>query len=106
MRTHNADVKELEEFEASADFDNLPHSRDLMCYMQCLLEAFGIMDTPLPAYVEALSGIITSEELEIYRNMAKGCWVADKKAIDLCESSYEINVCMKKNDNKHYYLAF
>lgn len=104
---HKPDVKKLEEFELSADFDHLPDDRSIKCYMHCTLLEFGFMKPESQIidptrFIEAINLMQVSEQ-NIYLNMTKKC---NRKNKDLCEMVYRINVCMKRNDNEHYYLFY
>lgn len=104
---HKPDVKKLEEFELSSDFDHLPDDRSIKCYMHCLLLESGFMKPQSQiidpsVFIDVLNLMEVSEQ-NTYLKMFKKC---NRKNKDLCEMVYQINVCMKRNDNEHFYLFY
>ncbi len=108
MNETKVDIKELERFELSTSFDNLPDDRSIKCYMSCLYVEFGFIvegssSLQLMTFI-GLMGEMKDFERDIYLKMGRGC--GKLKSKDWCEAIYAINLCWKKNDNEHYYLFY
>lgn len=102
------DVELLKKFELTTDLANLPDDRRLKCFMSCSLIEYGIMKVESNSYhpiefLEVMNQMELSEQ-RIFLKMGGPC--AKKKFKDPCEMGYQMNVCMKKNDNEHYYLFY
>lgn len=75
--------------------------------MHCLTTEYGFMKpnstiVDPTSFVEAMNAMETFEQ-NIYLKMFRKC---NKKHKDLCEMVYQMNICMKKNDNEHYYMFY
>lgn len=107
MAIHKPDVKKLEEFELSDDFDHLPDDRAIKCFFHCIYIEFRFMKPNSQAFDPSefvgIMNEMTQEEQSIYLKMTKKC---NRKNKDLCDMVYNMQVCMKKNDNEHYYVTY
>ncbi len=102
----DVDFKKLEEFEASTDFDNLPNDRSIKCFLACMYQEFKFLVPGAKSfqfgYFVGIVGQMKDFEREIFLKMGSGCQKTSR-AKDRCEAAYNYNVCMKRNDNDHYY---
>lgn len=108
MDLHKPDVKKLEELELSDDFDHLPDDRSIKCFMHCQFIEYGIMkpDSPVMDWTHFVGVMNEMEphEQTTFLKMGKKCNKVKSK--DLCELVYQFQLCIKKNDNEHYYLFY
>lgn len=94
----NVDPSQIEKFEKTRDLKNLPDSRELRCYMYCLLRQWGYMkegssDTHPEALLEFLERI-QPHEFDRYTAMNKKC---GNKIKEPCDKAYALNKCWKSN---------
>lgn len=98
------DRKELIEFETTEDFEHLPNGTALKTYLRCYGELNGSLEAKsnkvLLGKISAFFAELEREDQEIYLKMAKGCVKAARPIVDLLEFSYNLTVCMKRNDNQ------
>ncbi|KAG4076091.1 hypothetical protein HA402_011437 [Bradysia odoriphaga] len=103
---YNIDARTIIEFEDSSDLNDLPNDRSLKCFLLCTYNAFKLVvpDSTKLQVVELLGAISKMEydDRTSYLKMTSGCKLRSK---DLCEAVYQLNVCMKKNNNDYYYLV-
>lgn len=87
--------------------DNLPNSRELKCYLHCLLIEFEILkensnSVEYSKFLDALNNM-TTEEQGKFLKLSRKC---NKKYKDLCEMAYQMNLCFKRNSNEDYYTLW
>lgn len=100
-----ANTKEIENFELSNDFKNLPSSASLKCYLHCCFLSFGVYQSPnstrlnLAQLMDSLNGL-TKDQQDIFFRMSRGCMKRVSHIKDPTEFTYIMNVCAKENDNE------
>lgn len=101
LKLHNPDVAKLRELELSTNFDQLPDDRSIKCYLHCMMLESGLMQPNSTAInfarlIDAIN-LMEKPEQDIYLKMGRKC---NKKNKDVCEMIYQLNVCVKQNDNE------
>ncbi|KAJ6636008.1 hypothetical protein Bhyg_14595 [Pseudolycoriella hygida] len=104
------DKKELMEFEMSEDMEHLPNSTGIRCYFRTFGELSESVDVKsnklkLGKFGEFFADL-TREEQEIYVNMSKGCARRARHIEDPFEFTYQMTLCFKQNDNKHFFIPY
>lgn len=101
---HKPNLDDLRRLEWSQTMDNLPDSREMKCYLHCLLVELRIMKenstTIEPTEFLGILNQMTTDEQNKYLKLTKKC---NKKNKDLCEMVYQMNLCSKRNSNEDYY---
>lgn len=94
----------MELFEKTTDFENLPKSRALKCYIHCcLVETKAIYPNSTRINMENMMGVIDKldkEEIDIILRMSRGCIKRTMNIRDPWEYAYVLNACVKQNDNE------
>lgn len=95
---------EIKAFEASDDLEHLPNSKALKEFFRCVGEAGETIDKKSNKLLLAKAGNffaeLTREDQEIYVRMGKGCMKYLRQFTDRYEFAYELQVCLKRNDNE------
>lgn len=105
-RCHINDTKEIESFERSENFQNLPNSSELRCYLHCNMIESGILEPgSVKMNISKMVDVLTDDRLSleqrsIIMGLGKGCLQKTKKYKDPIEFSYQLAVCAKQNDNE------
>lgn len=103
-----ANIKEIENFELTTDFKNIPSSASLKCYLHCCFLSFGVYQSPnstrlnLAQMMDAVNGLAKDQQ-DIYFRMTRGCMKRVSHIKDPTEFTYIMNVCAKENDNEVNY---
>lgn len=104
LAKHKPVIADIQRFEWTTDFKNLPDSRELKCYLHCLFVKFHLMNEQNSTmdfiYFLEFVNQLTREEQNIYLKMRRKC---GKKYKDPCEMAYYFNLCLKNNYNEYYY---
>lgn len=95
------DVEELQEFELSTDFDHLPNTLEIRCYLHCATMELRIMKPGSsiidPSEFFDVVDQMTEEEQNKIMKMVRGWSKKVAKIKDPVEIVYQALVCMKKN---------
>lgn len=95
---------EVKRFEASNDFNNLPSSKELRCFLHCNMVESGVLEPDsvrlnitktMDLYMQ-----LPKEDQVILSGMGRGCMQKTRRIKDPYEFAYQINVCAKQNDNE------
>lgn len=88
--------------------DNLPDSREVKCYLNCLFLELGLRKKSggleMGKVLQALK-IIKPNEQTRFMNMIKGC-IGLHGGKDGCESVYQFNLCMKESSPKDFFVIW
>lgn len=87
--------------------EDLPNSRELKCYLYCLLVGFGLIKANTTTldpikFLEVMDHMTTAEQNRFYK-LGGGCF---KKKKDLCEFAYQMSLCSKRNSNDDFYVLW
>lgn len=85
---HNIKAGDMEKF-----FDDKSASKDLKCFMKCVLEQFDVLQEDGSFELTHIKESSHEADLLPY---AEECVKAAKKNDDLCEMAYEHNLCMNE----------
>lgn len=100
----NVTSEEVQRFELTTDYDHLPHSNELKCYLHCVMASCGVFkpnSTRLDiAYMMEIVERLPREEQDIVFAMGRGCVKRIQNMKDPIEIAYTLNVCGKQNDNE------
>lgn len=106
---HKPKIDDLRKLEQSTSMDNLPDSRELKCYLNCILVELGFIkagNVELDrAKVSQSLKLFTKEEQMKFGKMIKGC-KPTLKDNDVCDYIYQFHLCMKKNSPEDFYILW
>ncbi|RLZ02146.1 Odorant binding protein 4 [Cephus cinctus] len=98
MNEHGTD----EEMIVRANDGDLVDDRKLKCYMYCLMESFGLVDTDGEFEMELLIGFLPENLQDVARNAMNAC--ADEGGDDPCEKVYMHSLCIYKRNPQLWFL--
>lgn len=95
--------EEVELFEKTTDFQNIPSSQPLKCFIHCIMEETNAIHPNttrinMGMMMEELNKVNKTQQ-EIIFAMSKGCMKRVRLIKDPLEFAYALNVCCKQNDN-------
>lgn len=100
----NSNQDMIRAFELTANFNNLPSSKELKCHLHCCFVGIGIMnedgtDFDFTDFFDIMAKL-SDKEQDIFFKMYKGCTKQTRRITDPIEKVYVHQTCSKKNDNK------
>lgn len=107
LRVHKPNIDDLYKWEYSVSLNNLPNSREVKCFMYCLLVGFEIVENGTTTFnsikpIETVN-LMTKEQQKRTLRMGRKCLVKNN---DLCEMAFQMSLCGKKNSNEDFVLLW
>ncbi|XP_020798267.1 general odorant-binding protein 69a [Drosophila serrata] len=91
LRCVNQTGVSVEIIEKSIRDKIMPHNTAVNCFLHCMLDMFGLIDTKNVMHLEALNEILPEEIHETINGLVSAC--GTKKGKDGCETAYETVKC-------------
>lgn len=95
---------EVMQFELTDDFEHLPNSTGVRCYLHCQMVLLGVLEPNTAQlaggkFIDLLADMDANER-RIWIGMSRGCLKYVRNILDPVQFAYAWNVCAKHNDNE------